>query len=137
MRIGELARRAGINPRTLRYYEQIGLLAPSSRTPAAYRVYTPGDADRLAFIRRAQGLGLSLAEIADVIAVREGGTAPCRHVRALALSRVDEIDARVAELLRLKQDLIWLAERAREVEPACPYGSAVCLAFEVDVEPTP
>ena len=68
-RIGELARWAGINPRTLRYYERIGLLAPSGRTDAGYRLYTEQDARRLAFIRRAQALGLSLAEISRVLRV--------------------------------------------------------------------
>nr|MDQ3327375.1 heavy metal-responsive transcriptional regulator [Chloroflexota bacterium] len=102
MRIGELAQLAGVNPRTLRYYERIGLLTPSSRTEAGYRVYSPGDADRLAFIRRAQSVGLSLAEIADVIALRDTGTVPCRHVRALAEAKVSEIDVRVAELQQLR-----------------------------------
>ncbi len=83
MRIGELAHRAGINPRTLRYYERIGLLAPSARTEAGYRLYSDKDADRLAFIRRAQTLGLSLAEIADIIALRDSGTPPCRDVHAV------------------------------------------------------
>ena len=130
MRIGELAQLAGINPRTLRYYERIGLLTPSSRTEAGYRVYTLGDAARLVFIRRAQGLGLSLAEIADVIALRDTGAVPCRHVRALAESKVEEIDARVAELRKLRADLVRLAEAASEAEPACARGSSVCLAFE-------
>ena len=83
MTIGTLARQADVNPRTLRYYERIGLLVPSGRTDAGYRLYTARDAARLAFIRRAQALGLTLTEIADIIAIREAGTAPCRHVRAL------------------------------------------------------
>lgn len=137
MRIGQLAKRAGINPRTLRYYERIGLLAPSSRTDAGYRIYTRDDADRLSFIRRAQAMGLSLVEIADVIAVREGGAAPCPHVRALAESKIEEIDARVAELQRLRADLIRLAQTTREVEPACARGSSICLAFKESTQPSP
>jgi DNA-binding transcriptional MerR regulator len=137
MRIGELARLAGINPRTLRYYESIGLLAPSSRTDAGYRIYTREDADRLAFIRRAQSVGLSLAEIAEVIALRDTGTAPCRHVRALAESKVSEIDARVAELRRLRADLVRLAEAAAEAETACARSSSICVAFEESARPPP
>ncbi len=137
MRIGELARLAGINPRTLRYYERIGLLAPSSRTEAGYRIYTPEDADRLAFIRRAQSVGLSLAEIAEVIALRDTGTVPCWHVRALAESKVSEIDARVAELRRLRADLVRLAEAATEAESACVRGSSICVAFEESTRSSP
>ncbi len=134
MRIGELARLAGINPRTLRYYECVGLLTPSSRTEVGYRIYTLADADRLAFIRRAQSVGLSLAEIADVIALHDTGTVPCRHVRALTESKVSEVDARIAELQRLRADLVWLAEVAREAETACAQGSSICVAFEVSTQ---
>ena len=137
MRIGELARLAGVNPRPLRYYERIGLLAPSSRTPAGYRVYTAADADRLAFIRRAQSVGLSLAEIADVIGLHDTGTAPCRHVRALAESRISEIDARAAELQQLRAELVRLAEAARDAETACARVSSICVAFEESLQPSP
>ncbi len=130
MRIGELARNAGINTRTLRYYDRIGLLAPSSRTAAGYRVYTVRDAERLAFIRRAQGIGLSLAEIAEIIAVRSGGAAPCGHVRTLAVAKIAEIDARIAELEALGAEMRRLAERARDVEPTCYRRSSVCAAIE-------
>lgn len=137
VRIGELAQRAGINPRTLRYYERIGLLAPSARTEAGYRLYSDQDADRLAFIRRAQALGLSLAEIADIIALRDGGIPPCRHVRALAELRISAIDHQIAELAALRADLVQLAERADTVEAACSAGSSICLAFEQNPDPTP
>lgn len=137
MRIGELARRAGVNPRTLRYYERIGLLAPSARTAAGYRVYTPADAERLAFIRRAQGLGLSLREIGGVIAVRDEGAAPCRHVRALAEAKIGEIDARMAELAALRADLTRLAAQARALEQECAGGSSICLAFEPEASSAP
>ncbi|MDP9382961.1 MAG: heavy metal-responsive transcriptional regulator [Chloroflexota bacterium] len=137
MTIGQLAKRAGVNPRTLRYYERIGLLVPASRTDAGYRVYTRRDAERLAFIRRAQATGLSLAEIADIISVREGGAAPCRHVRDLAEVKIAEIDERIAELQALREDLTRLAELVRDMEPACAGASSICLAFEDRTEATP
>lgn len=130
MTIGELARRAGVNPRTLRYYERIGLLTPAARTGAGYRLYTDRDTARLAFIRRAQTLGLSLAEIAAIIAVRDGGSAPCRHVRAVAEAKIAQIDTRIAELASLRAELAALARRAVAVEAACTAGSAICLAVE-------
>ena len=128
--IGELAHAAGINPRTLRYYERIGLLSPSGRSGAGYRLYTEQDARRLAFIRRAQHLGLSLRAIAEILAVRDTGAAPCRHVRALAEAKVAEIDERIATLRQLRAELIQLAARAETVEPNCADASPICLAFE-------
>ncbi len=137
MTIGQLARAAGINPRTLRYYEHMGLLTPSARTEAGYRLYTERDAERLAFIRRAQSLGLSLAEIADIISVREGGAPPCRHVRTLAETKVQEIDERVRELEKLRSEMVRLAQLAHEVESECAGSSSICLAFEPAVSASP
>ena len=132
MTIGQLARRLGINPRTLRYYERIGLLIPSARTAAGYRIYRECDAERLRFIRRAQRLGWSLDEIASIIAVRESGSSPCRHVWAVAEAKAGEITARIAELEALRQEMGQLARVAVEVEPACAESSSICLAFEPD-----
>jgi len=137
MTIGELARWANVNPRTLRYYERSGVLTPTARTDAGYRLYTERDAARLAFIRRAQTLGLSLTEIADIIAVSEAGIAPCRHVRAIAETKVAAIDARIAELWALRSELTRLAERAGAVEDVCVGGSSICLAVENTPTPTP
>jgi len=130
MTIGELARQAGVNPRTLRYYERIGLLAPSARTDARYRLYTDQDAARLSFIRRAQAFGLSLTEIADVIALRDGGTAPCQRVSAVARAKATAIDVRIVELEVLRDELMHLADRAEAVEARCIEGSSICLAVE-------
>ena len=130
MIIGELARAADINPRTLRYYERIGLLTPSARSAAGYRLYSARDAARLSFIRRAQALGLSLAEIAEIIALRGTGSAPCRHVRAVAQAKVARIDGRIAGLLALRAELTRLAERAAAIESVCVEESSICLAIE-------
>ncbi|HEX8995909.1 MAG TPA: heavy metal-responsive transcriptional regulator [Ktedonobacterales bacterium] len=129
MTIGALARRLGVHPRALRYYERIGLLVPSSHTAAGYRLYSERDAERATFIRRAQTYGLSLDEIAGILAVHDGGAPPCRHVRALADSRVRELDARLAELLALRAELTQLAESATQVEPICGASDDICLAF--------
>jgi DNA-binding transcriptional MerR regulator len=130
MTIGELARQANVNPRTLRYYERIGLLVPSARTDAGYRLYTERDAARLAFIRRAQVLGLSLTEITEIIAIREAGSAPCRHVRAVAQAKVALIDERITELQALREELTRLAARAEAVADICANDSSTCRAVE-------
>ncbi|HEX5548146.1 MAG TPA: heavy metal-responsive transcriptional regulator [Ktedonobacterales bacterium] len=128
--IGQLARMLDSNPQTLRYYERIGLLIPSARTAAGYRLYSQLEADRLAFIRRAQRLGWSLHEIASIIAVRESGVPPCRHVRSLAEAKAREIEARITELSALRQEMVQLARVAVEVESECADSSSICLAFD-------
>lgn len=80
MRIGELARRSGLATTALRYYDKAGLLPASTRTASGYRAYDPDVLPRLAFIRSAQAVGLSLREIREVIGIRDLGTAPCAHV---------------------------------------------------------
>lgn len=134
--IGELAKQANVNPRTLRYYERIGLLAPSARSAAGYRLYTPRDAGRLTFIRQAKALGLSLAEIAEIITLREAGTVPCRHVRAVAQAKIAVIDMRMAELRALRDELVALAQRAQAVGAEYADDTIICVAID-DAVPRP
>jgi DNA-binding transcriptional MerR regulator len=126
MRIGELARRSGIASTALRYYEQAGLLPPPQRTPAGYRAYDPSALPRLAFIRAAQAVGLSLPEIREVIAIRDGGTAPCSHVVGLIERRRAEVRARIRELQRLDRELSQLAERGARLDPAECDPAGIC-----------
>ncbi|SDY78553.1 DNA-binding transcriptional regulator, MerR family [Modestobacter sp. DSM 44400] len=105
MRTGELADRVGVNPKTVRYYESIGLMAQPARTAAGYRVYGPEDQARLVFIKTAQHLGLSLEEIGEVLALRAAGSPPCDHVREMLSGQVRSIGRRIAELRRLREEL--------------------------------
>src|SRR5690606_16567547 len=73
MRIGELAERLGVNPKTIRYYESIGLLSPPERTPAGYRIYGEDALERLTFIKTAQRLGITLDETREILALRDRG----------------------------------------------------------------
>jgi DNA-binding transcriptional MerR regulator len=73
MQIGALAKKAGVNPRTIRYYEHIGVLPPAERTASGYRQYSDEDLERLAFIRNAQASGVMLDEIKEVLAFRDRG----------------------------------------------------------------
>ncbi|MHB1064860.1 MAG: MerR family transcriptional regulator [Georgenia sp.] len=77
MRIGELAREGGVNPKTIRYYESIGLLPEPDRTASGYRDYEPSDLARLTFIRSAKRLGISLDEIREILAFQQRGEARC------------------------------------------------------------
>ena len=137
MRIGELARQSGIPATTLRYSEQAGLIAPPRRTASGYRAYDPDALPRLAFIHAAQAVGLTLAEIRDVIAVRDGGRAPCRHVRELVDRRRAEVRTKIAELRRLAEDLDRVSKMAAGLDPARCDPSGICQAIPLDVrQPT-
>lgn len=121
MRIGELAARAGVNPKTIRFYEQRGLLPDPARLPSGYRDYGTEDESRLAFIRSAQRLGLSLAEIGEILAFKERGERPCGYVLSVLQSQLADIDRRIGELVRLRADLLSLKETADQL-PADPGG---------------
>jgi MerR family copper efflux transcriptional regulator len=126
VRIGELADRSGVPVKTIRYYEDIGVLAPADRTPSGYRDYDDPAIDRLAFVRAAQAVGLTLGEIRQVVALRERGETPCTHVVELLERRADEISQRISELQRLQGDLRRLAARAQRLDPADCAPQRVC-----------
>lgn len=126
MRIGEVARHSGHSEKTLRYYEDIGVVTPPPRTRSGYRDYPPEVLDRLAFIRAAQAVGLTLGEIRSVVGLRERGETPCAHVTGLLRRRRAEIDARIAELACMREELVALTERAESLDPRDCSPAAVC-----------
>lgn len=103
--IGDLAKQVGLNAKTIRYYEGLGLLGAPERTESGYRTYGPGDADRLRFIQGAKALGLSLAEIKDVLGAWAGGERPCAHVSQRLDEKLDELDRRIEELTAFRDRL--------------------------------
>ncbi len=108
MRIGELADHLGINTKTIRFYESIGLLPEPERTPAGYRQYSRTDTERITFVKTAQRLGMSLDEIREILAFRDRGQPPCEYVRTVLDEQVADIDQRIAELVRLREQLLTL-----------------------------
>jgi DNA-binding transcriptional MerR regulator len=126
MRIGQLAQRCNIAPATLRFYEQVGLLPEPERTASGYRVYADAAAERVAFIRSAQSVGLTLTEVREVIAVRDAGEAPCQVVTALVDRRYAEVRARITELRQLERELARLRDRAGRLEPRDCDPEGVC-----------
>jgi DNA-binding transcriptional MerR regulator len=140
MRIGELAERSGVPVKTIRYYEEIGVLARAERTPSGYRDYDEPAIDRLAFVRAGQAVGLTLGEIRQVVALRERGEAPCAHVVELVERRAREIERRIAEMQRLRGELRRLADRARDLDPADCAPDQVChviTAGSTSCDPAP
>lgn len=126
MRIGELAARTGLTVKTLRFYEQAGLVPAPARTPAGYRDYDETALPRLGFIRAAQAAGLTLAEVRQVILVRESSESPCDHVVALLDRHAAELDTRIHELRGARAEVERLRQRARDLDPASCEGTGVC-----------
>jgi MerR family transcriptional regulator, copper efflux regulator len=105
--IAEVAQRSGFTPATLRYYEDIGLLAPTSRTDAGYRLYDDTSLERLRFIARAKQLGCSLEEIAELTTVWDGDRCANvqEHLRATVEAKLTDARTQIAELTTLTADL--------------------------------
>lgn len=126
MRIGELAARAGTSAKTLRFYEEQGLLPAPERTPVGYRDYTPGVLYRLDFIRRGQAAGLTLSQIKQVLEIRDGGQAPCEHVGVLLDQRLVDIEAQLQSLAALRGTLVELREAAASARPEACGPDQIC-----------
>ncbi len=114
MRIGELADRLGVTTKSIRFYESIGLLPEPTRTSSGYRDYDEPDAERLTFIKTAQRLGLSLDEIAEIIAFRDRGQQPCDYVAELLARQVRQLDDRIREMRALRAQLKDLEANAAQ-----------------------
>ena len=109
--IGELARRAGVNVQTVRYYERRGLLDEPHRGDSGYREYDASVLERLRFIRRAQELGFTLGEIGELLQLRLEPSTTAGAVKARAERKIAEIDGRLRDLTRIRDALAHLAGR--------------------------
>jgi len=127
--IGAIATQSGAPIKTIRYYEEVGLLPRPARTAARYRVYSPEIVDRLHFIKKAQSLGLRLTDIKEILDLADRGRCPCGHVQRV-------LKIRLAELRRKIADLRLLEGRIRQaVQGSCPpnfrpRGKAICPTIE-------
>lgn len=126
MRIGELAAAAGATAKTLRFYEESGLLSQPERSANGYRDYGPEALSRLDFIRRGRAAGLTLAQIRDVIDIRDAGDAPCDHVYQLLTARLVDIDRQIADLDALRAALIQRRDHAETADPSTCSADTVC-----------
>jgi DNA-binding transcriptional MerR regulator len=129
--IGHVGKRAGIEPKTLRYYDRVGLLRPSRRTPAGYRIYDETVIARLDFIRRSKALGMSLADIRRILAFRDEGAAPCTHVQHLVDRNLAEVELQLARLARLRKDLRRLRTELRRRLGNKAESAEDCPCFEI------
>ncbi len=126
MRIGDLASRTGLTVKTLRFYEQAGVLPAAARLPSGYRDYDESALARLRFVKAAQAAGLTLTEIRQVIAVRDNNGPPCQHVTGLLDAHAADLDRRITELTSLREDITHLRDRASTLDPAACDPAGVC-----------
>ncbi|MCH6471224.1 MerR family DNA-binding protein [Sinomonas terrae] len=119
MRISEAAAAAGTTAKTLRFYEDIGLLPGIGRTPSGYRDYPHEAVQRAAFIRRSRAAGLSLEQAGDLLAMHDAGTRPCSHVRDRLADQLEAVDARISELQALRKTLAAQHRAAGSGPEAC------------------
>lgn len=119
---GRLARSAGVNLETVRYYERRGLLRRPPRSPSGYRAYAAEDLARLSFIKRAQALGFTLDEIKELLELRIDARNPCERVLARTEAKIAVIDRKLDDLRRIKAALARLvaACRRRAKRARCP-----------------
>lgn len=127
MRSGELARIAGVSTDTLRHYERLGVLPRPGRTRSGYRMYSAPAVQRVALIRRALSMGFSLAELARILRVRDGGGAPCRQVRALAATKLEELDRRIEEMQLMRRQMADMLDAWDKRLDATPAGELAHL----------
>lgn len=105
LKIGEVSRLSGIGIEALRFYEKSGLLERPGRTYAGYRLYDEEVLERLAFIKQAQVLGFTLDEIRQIIAHKSAGESPCAEVREIVRIRLNELNERIEQMIRYRDQL--------------------------------
>ena len=133
--VSKLADEVGTSPDTVRYYERIGLLPETERSPSGYRLYGDEAVERLRFIKRAQRFGLRLEAIGELLEVRQRGLCPCGHTRRLLEDRVAELDEEMSSLARLREDISQMLDEL----PASPPVSAgwQCTSDLIQIRPRP
>ena len=120
IRIGGITRKLGISADTLRYYEKIGLFPRVNRTVSGIRLYSDRDISRLQFIKRAQKMNFTLADIGQLLKMREGPQMARADVHELTSKKLDEIEAYLADLKILRRELQLLLELCASSEDGCP-----------------
>lgn len=121
MNIGNVAERSGVPPKTIRYYESVGLIQPATRRPNGYRTYSPVDMRTLNFIKRARSLGFSVEEVRDLLELWRNKKRTSIAVKALASRHLEALDRKIEEIRSMRKTLADLVKRCRgDTRPDCP-----------------
>ncbi|WP_263265021.1 Cu(I)-responsive transcriptional regulator [Pseudomonas sp. RIT-PI-S] len=113
LNIGQAAARSGLSAKMIRHYEQIGLLAPASRSASGYRLYGPEALDTLVFIKSARALGFSLEAVGQLLALKRDPGRASADVQALARRHITALDERIYELTALRDGLRTLVSQCQ------------------------
>ncbi|CAA0119382.1 Cu(I)-responsive transcriptional regulator [Zhongshania aliphaticivorans] len=126
MNIGEAAKASGISVKMIRHYESLGLIKEAARTPAGYRLYSDNDVHSLSFIKSARSLGFSLAQIEQLLSLWADRDRASADVKTLAISHIDELNAKIHELTAMRDLLADLASNCHGDNRAdCPILSGL------------
>ena len=121
MNIGKVSAKTGVSTKTIRYYESVGLIPSAQRAANGYRVYDQVDVQALRFIQRARGLGFSVPEVANLLALWRDKDRTSGEVKTLALRRIEHVEHKIRELETIRLALSDLAERCHGDDcPDCP-----------------
>ena len=122
LRTAKVAKLAGVNVETLRFYERKGILAEPPRRASGYREYPPETVERVRFIKRAQELGFSLREVQELLDLRETARAKAGRVRRVAEAKLEEIEHKIRDLEAMRQSLTELLCACDSQKPvaSCP-----------------
>jgi MerR family transcriptional regulator, mercuric resistance operon regulatory protein len=124
--IGKLAQEAGVNLETVRYYERIGLMPRTHRTPGGHRNYEGEHVRRLSFIRRSRELGFTLAEVRELLRLVDARRCTCAQVQRIAVRHIADIRQKRADLRRLERVLAAMAAKCKGGQvPECPIVDAL------------
>ena len=129
-RIGEVAEIVGVEPHVVRYYSRIGLLKPKRHPENSYKLFSENDVKHLRFIRKAQQLGYTLSEIAEILGHATDGESPCPTVRLILQRRIEENRRKVEELLHLQRRMEQALEQWKDMPDGIPDGHTVCALIE-------
>lgn len=121
MNIGQVAKNSGVSAKTIRYYESIGLIAEASRTVSGYRTYSDKDVETLRFIHHSRNLGFSVKDVSRLLDLWRDQKRASADVKELALSHIEEVDRKIAELKTIRDTLTHLTRRCHgDNRPDCP-----------------
>ena len=130
MKIGELAKATGVTAKTIRFYENEGLLPQPERTLSGYRKYGSEYTGRLEFIRKAKRLGLSLDEIRDILHFHDRSDPTCKHVRSLLDEKIGQVEGALEDLQGFRSELSRLRDEAGALDDCRPSGGRICGIIE-------
>ena len=135
MNIGEAAQRSGLSAKTIRYYEESGLIAPAARAENGYRDYSDTDVHKLRFVRHARGLGFSVDDCAQLLSLYQDKSRHSADVKAIAQQHLSDVENKIRELEELRNTLSHLVDCCHgDNRPDCPILEGIAEGPEDTIE---